>query len=67
MRLGLVKSKSPPRPPHEVANKTSEVVSTRTLALVALVQFRRKALSFDHGGRENEIERKGEAAREERE
>jgi hypothetical protein len=37
------------------------------LALVALVRFRGKALSFDHGGRENEIERKGEVAREERE
>jgi hypothetical protein len=42
-------------------------VSTRTLALVALVRFRGKALSFGHGGRENEIERKGAAAREERE
>jgi hypothetical protein len=31
-----------------------------------LVRFRGKALSFGHGGHEDEIERKGEAAREER-
>ena len=49
-----------------MANRTSEAVSTRTLALVALVRFKGKALSFGHGGHEDEIERKGEAVREER-